>query len=109
MFEVGDVVVCVDVAPNANSSLPKHARALRRLQKGRTYRVASIGANGGINDYECIALDGVHTTDIEPRWQNQWAAHRFRKVKPASAKFTAQMRALKPAPQHANHPTEGAI
>jgi hypothetical protein len=93
MFEVGDVVVCVDAA------------GLIKMRKGEVGRITAICAGIREPNETFITLAG-RKNDPGKLGYRAW---RFRKVTKASAKFTAQMRALKPAPQHANHPTEGAI
>lgn len=85
-IDAGDAVVCVDATtPPRNRGFPPINTLLR---KGRVYRVDRAVVSRIDNDTVIVKIDG-----ISPWLFEHW---RFRKIDLADAKFTRQMRALKP-------------
>ena len=94
MIGVGDVVVCVDDAPNS------YWPALKLLEKGRLYRVTAVQVVGEGPDAGKVGfvLKGV---PLSPRGGG-CNARRFRKVLPADPAFIEQIRKLTPHRQGAD-------
>lgn len=84
-FEVGDIVVCVDNAPD------EHCRKAFVLGLGRVYRVAATGFCRGT---PCVAF-ACHVGD-NPGWGLAFQSRRFRLLPKADDTFVAEMRALRP-------------
>jgi hypothetical protein len=83
MFEVGEVVVCVDASIRDHVDAC-HISAAQMLEQGKFYRVDALEFGG---------LKGIggmrHPFGL-------WAADRFRKLPKASSDFTAMIRKCKP-------------
>jgi hypothetical protein len=79
MFEVNDIVVCVDVEPSSNH--PYSIEACDRLTKRKMYRVQACG----LNHVGEPSIDvGVKNSDIQPIFQNLYQNFRFRKLEKAN-------------------------
>jgi hypothetical protein len=84
MFEVGDVLICID--PNSGARPGWHPPW--QLEKEKMYR-----CNGIFNDPVwgwCVTLEGVDADTIN----NAFLASRFRKLPPAEPEFINLIRGL---------------
>lgn len=86
MFQIGEVVVCVDDSPS-----PASIRWPWRPKKGGYYTIELI-------DYALGELGFLLAEDPVPDdGESLWLAERFRKVTKADDSFTEMLRACKPS------------
>ena len=85
-FQRGDLALCINSKPDRVD--PKAAL----LHEGRVYRVATVGTTD--TGVSAIGFRELPSDRAGQAWG--WSANRFRKIRPASKAFTADMRALKP-------------
>ena len=88
MFDVGDLVVCIDNAPKKGvirPIVPVH----HLLHRGRIYRVNFIGTNRLGNP--TVGLEGVAL----PPPMMGFEPYRFRRIDPAESEFIEMMRGLR--------------
>lgn len=95
-FKVGDVVVCVDVAPRGN--WPVHNKNLSELKIGAMYRVDWTGRSR--QGVPAVLLSGVPFDSRDGRYAG-FDAKRFRKLRKADDSFIRQLRTL--TPKEDNH------
>jgi hypothetical protein len=87
-FSPGDVVVCVDVTPRAWHTV-YNRRYLRRLTKGKFYRVDAVKAHDlGL----CLILAGFS----HGKHAAGWHSTRFRKIEAPKSEIADRIRACKP-------------
>lgn len=95
-IRVGDVVVCVDLAPRKDNN-PGHLIELRKLREGAVYRVSEAGVSNKGTPF--IRLTGIQNTRDPSGGLRSFRLDRFRKVQKADDAFTRQIRALNPSPR----------
>ena len=90
-FKVGDVVVCVDIAPREGSG-PANIAALENLRAGRTYRISLLGYDYTVGPY--VKLHGVEDNPLKNKIVRGFRCDRFRHLPKADEQFTEQMRRI---------------
>ncbi|WP_143271661.1 hypothetical protein [Bradyrhizobium mercantei] len=88
MFDVGDLVVCIDNGPK-KGPIPPIVPIHHLLRKGRVYRVNFIGTSR--RGTPTVGLAGVAL----PPPMIGFEPYRFRKIDPAEPEFIEMMRSLR--------------
>jgi hypothetical protein len=88
VFDVGDLVVCIDNGPK-KGAVPPIVPVHHLLHRGRIYRVNFIGTTRLGNP--TVGLDGI----VLPFPMKGFDPYRFRRIDPADDEFVEMMRALR--------------
>jgi hypothetical protein len=88
VFDVGDLVVCIDNAPKKGRN-PPIVPIHHLLRRGRIYRVDFIGTTRWGNP--TVGLEGVAL----PPPMMGFGPYRFRRIGPAEPEFIEMMRGLR--------------
>lgn len=83
-FQAGDLVLCVSTRPNPRRQ--PNPWTLKRLKKGRYYRVAQYLPHP--------RMSGLRIVGLDHKPGDGWQAWRFRKVVSAEPGFIASLRQL---------------
>lgn len=93
MFEVGEVVVCVEGGPcRCVNCAAGNTYLAMPLRQGSFYRIEGLGINQ-IGGWPFLILEGV---PAPPGHVRGASTRRFRKLPKAGAEFTEMLRARKP-------------
>ena len=92
MFDVGDLVVCVDDRTSRGSP---HVE----VRKGRAYRVAFYNAKSDYHDIFGHDCGKVHLAEVACDNRHGFAAARFRKIDAPDTEVSRLIRACKPVRQ----------